>query len=106
MPPGNEQPMPTMAIWSVDFEMPAVCSIPTGPSHERDARSARRRRRDQVCAGMRARAVDGQESNTAMLRDRRCNVGRRMTATAGFGRRHVISPYQLIAGLCTDAGGG
>src|SRR5262245_32244078 len=104
MPPGNEQPMPTMAIWSVDFEMPAVCSMPTGPSHERDARSARRRRRDQVCAG--ARTVDGCERNAAMLRDRRCDVRRRMTATAGFGRRHVINPYQLIAGLCTDVGGG
>ena len=31
MPPGNEQPMPTMAIWSVDFEMPAVCSMRTAP---------------------------------------------------------------------------
>jgi hypothetical protein len=97
--------MPTMAIWSVDFEMPAVCSMPTGPSRKRDARPARRRRRDQVRAGTSARTVDRWKSNQ-VPRDRRSNLRRRMTASAGFGRRHVISPYQLITGLCTDAGNG
>ena len=57
---------------------------------------------------MNVRTVDSWESNPGTRRDRRSNVRRRVTAeaTAGFGRGHATSPYQLIAGFYTDAGDG
>jgi hypothetical protein len=41
-----------------------------------------------------------------MRRDRRSNLGQPVTAIAGFGRRHVISPHQLISGFYPDVSGG